>query len=141
MLSRLVPRRPGWTFAVLSRCFRFGLPLLVVLSALGIVPWWLVLIPVSPVWFSFVTSLHDANERARMIRRPRRRMSLDESVAERKFLFADTRATEAAAERIGALQELTRARTVGEKEAASLRKRSRACGARARGWDGPPADC
>lgn len=123
---------------MLSRLFRFGAPLAVALCAVGLMPWWLIPIPVIPVWFSFVTSVHDANERARMIRRPRGRMSLDEAAAERGFLFADAKATEATAERVEAFQELARARAVGEREASSARQQKRVR-TRIGGWGGPPA--
>ncbi len=146
-MSRLVARalvavaeRRGAISVVLSRLFRFGTPLLVALCAVGLVPWWLIVVPVAPVWFSFVTSVHGAYERARLVRRPRRSMTLAESGAERKFRFADAKAKEADAERIDAFRELIRARITGEQEAASVRKRARrARGTRAGGWRGPPA--
>lgn len=123
--NRVAPLSPGWKSAGLSRLFRFGTPPVAVLCAVGLAPWWVILIPVFPIWFSSVTTVHEANERARIIRRPTRCMSLDEAATERKFLFADAKATEAIAERIEALRELAEARTFGEHQAAVAEKGDR----------------
>lgn len=113
--------------AVLSRFFRFGTPVLVVLCAAGQVSWWLVLVPVVPVWCSFVTSTYDAHRRARIIRYPRRPMTLDEAASERRFLLADVATAAAEKERVGALYALAAARDDGDAnaEVSNWRKRGR----------------
>jgi hypothetical protein len=106
---------------VLSRLFRYGTPVLVILSATGHVQWWIVLVPIFPVWFSFVTTAHAAHKRARIIRRPRRQVGLDEAATEVRFRSANTALDAAAAERTTALRALAEARAEGDREA---RKRS-----------------
>lgn len=82
------------------------------LCAFGEVPWWLIVVPVIPLWWSMVTTTHEAHQRARIIRRPSRSVSLDEAAAERRFHFADAALTQADIERAEALAELAQARAV-----------------------------
>lgn len=104
----------------LSRFFRFGTPLLVLLTALGVTPWWLVLLPVIPVWCSFWVGTQQARENRRTIRRPNHRdVGIEEATAERRFLYADATLQEAESRRADALQALAAARATGHLEHAS----------------------
>lgn len=100
----------------LSRFFRYGTPALVILCALGEVPWWLVVMPVIPMWWSAVMSTHEAHQRARFIRRPSRSTSLQEAAAERRFANADAVLIRANTDRAEALAELAQARAAGQRE-------------------------
>jgi hypothetical protein len=131
--TRIMRDSWGPTAAALSRFFRFGTPALVALGAVGVVPWWFVLAPVIPIWISFVTSTHDAHLRARIMRQPRRPMSLDEAAAERRFLFANAALDTATAERSAMLLELARARAIGDRQVPGERASP------ARRWRGPPS--
>jgi hypothetical protein len=124
----------------LSRLFRYGTAALVVLAAFSVVSWWLALIPVVPVWCSFVMGTHEAYGRARIIQRPKRPMSLDEAASERRFLLARASWEAATADRKAALGELARARTQGEAQAQARRQRERARALvdRSRPPGGPP---
>ena len=127
-LRRRVSRNwRGVMVTALSRLFRYGTPALVAPAAIGQVSWWFVLVPVVPVWCSFITSMREAQRRARIIRRPNRPMRLDEAAAERRFLVADAEATTAAKARIAALCELAVARADGDArtDATNSRQRSR----------------
>lgn len=95
---------------LLSRFFRLGTPVLVILCTFGDVPWWLILTPVMPVWWSMVTTTHDAHRRAMIIRRPSRSMGLEEASAERKFHRIDSALVQAEINRAEALAELAHAR-------------------------------
>jgi|GEM_PF-6207899 len=132
--SRVARKWRGVLVTALSRLFRFGTPALVVLCSTGQVPWWLILGPVLPVWCSFVTTTHDAHRRARIIRRPRRALSLGEAASERRVRFADAALNNATAERSAALYELAKARAKGDVEAQvpSWRQRGRTLVERAR---------
>jgi hypothetical protein len=76
---------------------------------------------VIPVWWSFNTGIGEARARARIIRRPNRGMSLEESAVEQRFLRADTVLIEADAACASALEELAAARDVGAAKAAPPR--------------------
>lgn len=104
---------------LLSRLFRFGTPVLVILCATRLVAWWIVLLPVFPVWWSFVTSAQAAHRRARIIRRPRRRVSLDEAASEVRFGSATAALDAAVLDRAAALSALAEARARGAREAQS----------------------
>ena len=119
---------------LLSVLFRWGMPVLVVLAFLRFFPWWLVLVPVIPVWWSFIASVGEARKRARIIKRPNRGMSLEESAAEQQFLRADAVLIEADAGRAGAFEELAAARNAGV-----VRQRRRTQVERSGNWGGPPA--
>lgn len=109
---------------LLSRLFRFGTPVLAVLVFLHVSSWWwLVLVPVIPVWWSFVSGIGEARARTRIIRRPNRGMCLEESAIEQRFLRADKAFIEAGATRDSALEELVAARHRGAAKAASHRWR------------------
>jgi hypothetical protein len=100
----------------LMRFFRFGTPVLVMLSACGDVPWWLIILPVIPLWWSTVTTTHEAHQRRRIICRPNRGMSLDEAAAEQKFHLVYAAVVQADIARAEALAELAQARAVGQQE-------------------------
>jgi hypothetical protein len=133
--TRIVRDWWGPTAVALSRLFRFGTPALAALCAVGVAPWWLVLVPVIPVWISFITSTHDAHRRARIIRRPRRPIILDEAAIERRFLMANAALVTATAKRRAALVELARARALGDAQA----RDERVSPAHAPRWRGPPS--
>lgn len=104
----------------LSRFFRFGVPVLVLLTVLGVSPWWLVVLPVIPVWCSFWFAIQRARGNRRIIQRPNcRGMGLEEAAAERRFLYAAARLQEAASQRSDALQALAAVRAAGRVERAS----------------------
>ena len=122
----------------LSRFFRFGTPALALLSALAITPWWLVLLPVIPVWCSFCAGVQEAVENRRIIQRPgHRRMSVEERAAEQRFLYANAIYLDGSSRRNGALKALAAARAKGMAEAASLARPRR--GRLARGLVGDTA--
>jgi hypothetical protein len=98
--------------SALSRFFRLGTPLAATLCAAGYVEWWLVLVPVIPVWWSFATGTRKAHERARIIRHPQREMSLAEAAAERRYRDANTALLDAAVDRNTAIRELATARAI-----------------------------
>lgn len=139
--ASLRARLRGPTATALSRFFRFGTPALVALCAAGVIPWWLALVPVFPVWFSFVASIHAAHVRVRIIREPRRAMGLDEAASERRFLFANAALDTATQERAAALSELAVARSKGDVAVASttLCQRGRLLVRRVGRWGEPPS--
>lgn len=95
---------------LLSGWFRYGTPVLLVLCFAGLAPWWAVLIPVVPVWWSFMATTHRAHVQARVIRRPARDVSLAEAAAERRYLSADAILLQAGEDRAEAIRELASAR-------------------------------
>jgi hypothetical protein len=110
----------GWRalmVEVLSLLFRYGTPALVILCATGQVPSWIVLVPIFPVWCSFVKSTHAAERRARTIRRPKRQVGLAEAATEVRLRSATAALDAAAAERMAALRALAEARAKGDREA------------------------
>jgi hypothetical protein len=99
---------------MLARAFRIGTPALVALYLVGLVPWWSVLLPVFPMWWSAMTTAHEAHARARVIHRPERQRSLAENAAEQQYLFAVANLGAAAAVQTQALRELTAARAIAK---------------------------
>ncbi len=108
----------------LSRFFRIGTPVLVVLVGFGYVPWWAILVPVLPVWCSFLAGVRDAHRVAGIIRRPRRGVSWEEHEAEQRFRRADAELVEADALRSEALADLATARRVRAGESHSRFRRA-----------------
>jgi hypothetical protein len=79
-------------------------------------------VPVLPVWSSFMTTTHRGHERGRIVRRPNRKMSLDEAAVERRYLYADASLQQAVADRTEALHALAAARVVGTGGSAPRRR-------------------
>ncbi|HTB50823.1 MAG TPA: hypothetical protein VK701_07585 [Solirubrobacteraceae bacterium] len=107
----------------LSRSFRFGTPVLAVLVGFGYAPWWAILVPVLPVWWSFLAGVREVHRAAGIIRRPRRGVSLEEHEAEQRFWRADARLVEADALLNEAVADLAAARRVGAREGRSRFRR------------------
>lgn len=103
----------------LAHFFRLGTPVFAALVAIDLIPWWLVLAPVAPAWVSFVASRHEASMKARIIRVPRRPMSLDEAASERRYLFAHAALDTATQARAEALLALAVARKLGDAESST----------------------
>jgi hypothetical protein len=102
---------------LLSLLFRYATPVLAILCATGRAAWWIVLVPIFPVWWSFVTSTHAAHTRARTIRRPKRQVGIDEATSEVRFHSATAALDAAVRERTMALLALAEARAIGAREA------------------------
>ncbi len=98
----------------LSRFFRYGTPIFVLLCLLRLIPWWLIVLPVLPLWWSMVTTTHEAHQRARIIRRPNRSMTLEEAALERRFLIANAAMLRACDERDKALTNLAESRAAAQ---------------------------
>ncbi len=127
LARRLTRDWPGVTATAISRLFRCGTPVLVVVCAAGLLPWLLVLVPVVPIWLHFSLSTRDARRLARIVRRPDRAMSLDELAAERELLQFDAKFQSAEADRKAALLALARERLSAEADAprSSWRRQAR----------------
>ena len=97
-----------------TRFFLIGTPVLALATSWRVTPWWSVLVPVIPVWYSMLLGIEKVRAEANVIRRPKRGMALDEAAAERRFLYTNAAFRQAGAERSEALGALAAARGNGE---------------------------
>lgn len=95
---------------LLSYVFMVGAPAMIAAGIVGLAPWWLIAVPLLPVWWSFISGTIAAHNRRRMIRRPTRALTLDEQAAELSYKAADAAFLSARDVRAEALCDLARER-------------------------------